>query len=106
MRSTLDNQTDHLWAVGQMLPYFFASSYVNYARYELYYRYLRSMKSLPEDVHTLFMQGQHTMRHASGASNSTWSDMIIESTFMRYGHSQGGTLTMSILQKGPWPYWY
>ena len=42
------------------------------------------------------MQGQHTMRHASGASNSTWCDMFIESTFMRYGHSQGGTLTMSI----------
>ena len=25
-----------------------------------------------------------------GASNLTWSDMFIESTFMRYGHSQGG----------------
>ena len=26
----------------------------------------------PEDVHALFMQGQHAMRHVSGASNSTW----------------------------------
>ena len=55
---------------------------------------------------TLGQQGQHTMRHASGASNSTWSDMFIESTFMKYGHSQGGTLTMSIPHKAPWPYWY
>ena len=30
------------------------------------------------------------MRHVSSASNSTWSDMFLESTFMRYGHSQGG----------------
>ena len=86
-----ENQTGHFIAVGQMLPYFFASSHVNYARYELYY--LRSMESLPEDVHSLFMQGQHTMRHvscASAVSNSTWSSMFIESSFMRYGHSQGG----------------
>ena len=49
-----------------------------------------SMKSLSEDVYSLLMQGQHTMRHVSGASNSTGSDMFIELTFMRYGHSQGG----------------
>ena len=48
------------------------------------------MKSLSEDFHSLFMQGLHTMRHVSDASISTWSDMFIESTFMRYGHSQGG----------------
>ncbi len=34
----------HLWAVEDMLPYFFASSHVNYARYGLYY--LRSMQCL------------------------------------------------------------
>ena len=77
----------HLWAVGWMLPYFFASSHVNYAIYELYY--LRSMESLPEDVHSLFLRRQHTMRHVScvsSVSNSTWSDMFIESTYIRYGH--------------------
>ena len=26
------------------------------------------------------------MRHVSDAPNSTWSDVFIESTFMRYGH--------------------
>ena len=30
------------------------------------------------------------MRHVCGASNSTWSDMFIESTFRWYGHGQGG----------------
>jgi len=27
----------HLWAVEQMMPYFFASAHFNYARYGLYY---------------------------------------------------------------------
>lgn len=30
------------------------------------------------------------MKQAPGAANSTWSDMYIETTSMRYGHSQGG----------------
>ncbi len=78
----------HLWALTQMIPYFFVASHVNYARYGLYY--LTSMEALPPEVKCFFLQGQHTMRHAAGASNATWSDMYIETTFMRYGHSQGG----------------
>ena len=34
-----------------------------------------------------------------GASNSTWSDMFIESTFMRYGHSQGGSTIITVNYK-------
>ena len=30
--------------------------------------------------------------YVCGASNSTWFDMFIESTFMRYGHIQGGLI--------------
>ena len=78
----------HLWVMSQMMPYFFASGHVNYARYGLYY--LRSMEALPHEVSERFLKGQHTMRHIAGASNATWSDMYIESTFMRFGHSQGG----------------
>ena len=36
----------HLWAMQQMIPYFFAAGHVNYARYGLYY--LRSMERLPD----------------------------------------------------------
>ncbi len=36
------------------------------------------------------LQGKHTMPHAAGASDSTWSDMYIGTTFMQYRHSQGG----------------
>ena len=76
----------YLWVVSQMVPYFFASVNMNYARYGMFY--LRSMTSLPTEIQ--FLQGQHTVRHVYGSSNSTWSDMFIESTFMWYGHSQGG----------------
>ena len=62
------------------------------------------MKSLPEDAHSLFMQDQHTIRHVSGASNSTWSDRFIESTFMRYGHNQDG-LTGINLNDNPIKRW-
>lgn len=84
----------HLWSVSQMMPYFFAAGHVNYARYGLYY--LRSMESLPQEVQAMFLKGLHTMRHIPGASNSTWSDMYIESTFMRYGHSQGGLTGLTL----------
>ena len=83
------------------MPYFFAAGHMNYARYGLYY--LRSMERLPPEVLSMFLKGQHTMRHLPGASNSTWSDMYIESTFMRFGHSQGGltglTLSPSAVQR-------
>ena len=35
----------HLWAMQQMIPYFFAAVHVNYASYGLYY--MRSMERLP-----------------------------------------------------------
>ena len=44
----------------------------------------------------MFLQGQQTVRHVCGASNSTWYDMFIESTFMWYGHSQGGLIGITL----------
>ena len=66
------------------MPYFFAAGHVNYARYGLFY--LRSMESLLSEVLILFMKGKHTMRHTPCSANSVWSDMFIETTFMRYSH--------------------
>ena len=43
------------------------------------------------------------MRHKAGLWNAIWSDMFIESTFMRYGHGPGGlvgiTLSPSTLKR-------
>ena len=38
------------------------------------------------------------MRHSPGASNSAWSDMYIETTFMHFGHSQGGLTGLTVNQ--------
>jgi hypothetical protein len=36
------------------------------------------------------------MRHNPGLWNALWSDMWIETTFMRYGHSQGGIIGITL----------
>lgn len=79
----------HLAAVEKMLPYFFASSHVNYARYGLY---LKSMQRLPFALLKKFMEGQHVMRHQDGLWNGLWSDLFIETTYMRYGHGPSGII--------------
>ena len=115
----------HLAAVTAMMPYFFSSAHFNYARYTyksifvvglmqlninynhlpsyivcsicrygLYY--LRSMEALPDDMLSEFMKGNHVMRHNPGLWNGIWSDMFIESTFMRYGHEAGGLVGLTL----------
>ena len=83
----------HPWALRQMMPYLFAASHVNCARYGLYN--LHSMETLPSKLKHYFLQKQHIRRHAASATNSTWSDMFSETTFMRYGHNQGGLTEIS-----------
>ena len=87
----------HLYAVSQILPYFFAAGHQHYARYGLYH--LRSMEKLPPDVEDRFMKGDHVMRHQRGLRNAIWSDMFIETTFMRYGKGPGGLIGVTLKPK-------
>ena len=80
----------HLASVHEMMPLFFAASQLNYARYGRYY--LREMEAMPEVVRQHFVNGEHTMHHNAGLFNGIWSDMAIETTFMRYGHGQSGIM--------------
>ena len=80
----------HLNVCKQMMPYFFAAGHVNYARYGLCY--LRSMERLSGKVLIQFMDGQHVMRHQHGLFNGIWSDMAIESTYMKHGKGPGGVI--------------
>jgi len=84
----------HLATYKQMLPYFFAAGHVNYARYGLCY--LREMERLPQEVLSHFMKGEHVMHHSAGLWNGIWSDMMIETTFMRYGHAPGGIVGITL----------
>ena len=80
----------HLSALEKMMPYFFSSGHINYARYGLYY--LRSMQQLHRDVQEKFLRGEHVMRHQDGLWNGLWSDLFIETTYMRYGKGPSGII--------------
>jgi hypothetical protein len=84
----------HLATFKEMMPYYFAAGHVNYARYGLYY--LRSMEKLPVHILSHFLKGEHVMHHIQGLWNGIWSDLFIESTFMRYGHSKGGIVGITL----------
>ncbi|PIK51925.1 hypothetical protein BSL78_11180 [Apostichopus japonicus] len=84
----------HLDTVNEMIPLFFAAGHTHYARYALYY--LRTMERLPSDVCKHFKDGEHTMHHVSGLFNGIWSDMAIETTFMRYGHGRRGIVGITL----------
>ncbi|KAJ8051196.1 hypothetical protein HOLleu_04675 [Holothuria leucospilota] len=66
------------------MPLFFAAGHTHYALYTLYY--LRTIERLAGEERKPFMNEEHTMHHISGFFNGIWTDMAIETTFMRYGH--------------------
>ena len=72
-----------------MLPYFAAASHWHYLRYATVY--LIKLKKLPSELLRKFLTGEHAMRLFNGLWNSVWSDMMIETTLMRYGHGPAGT---------------
>ena len=80
----------HLYACHKMMPYFFASGHINYARYGICY--LRTLHKLPKCILEAFLRGEHVMRHQDGIWNGIWSDMMIETTYMRYGKGPGGII--------------
>ena len=84
----------HLRAVSLMIPYFFTAGHHNYARYGLYY--LRSSEAIPDEICRQFLQGEHVTRHLAGAWNGMWTDMMIETTFMRYGKGPRGLIGITL----------
>ena len=61
------------------------------------------MIKLPSELLHKFLTGGNTMRHCNGLWNFIWSDMMIETTVMRYGHGPecmtGITLNESPLER-------
>ena len=83
----------HLYVCRKMMPNFFAAGHVNYARYGLCY--LRSMERLSGNVLQKFMAGEHVLRHQAGIFNGIWSDMAIETTYMKVGKGPSGMIGMT-----------
>ena len=58
--------------------------------------HLRSKESLGKEELSKFMKGEHVMHHVPGLWNGIWSDMFIETTFMRYGHGPRGIIGITL----------
>ena len=54
------------------------------------------MKSLPAAILERFLKGEHVIRHQKGFWNGIWTDMFIETTFMRYGKGPGGLIGLTL----------
>lgn len=56
------------------------------------------MTNFPEEVREPFMKDEHTvaMHHNAGLFNCIWSDMEIETTFMRYCHDKNGIIGITL----------
>ena len=80
----------HIYACKEMLPYFFAAGHINYARYGLFY--LLTMTKLPPNILDKFLSGEHVLHHKQGIWNGIWSDMMIETTFMKFGKGPTGII--------------
>ena len=80
----------HLYCCRMMMPYFFSAKHVNYARYGICY--INTMENLPPEVLTQFMKGEHVMRHQKGIWNAIWSDMMIETSYMKIGKGPLGVI--------------
>ena len=76
-----------------MVSYMFAANKYNYSRYGLYY--VRSMTWLGTEILDKFCQGQQSLHHTAGIYNGQWSDMFIETNWMRKGHGPGGIIGMT-----------
>ena len=72
---------DHLDTTASMLPYVFAYSHINYARWVTVY--IADMKILPQtapDVHAEFTMGNFGFRNTERSFNQVWSDAISDHT--------------------------
>ena len=80
----------HYYACKEMLPYFFAASHWNYARDGV--TYVRMMERLPNTILEACMKGEHVIHLQQGLWNGIWSDMGIESTYMKIGKGPSGII--------------
>ena len=81
----------YLEAVQQMMHYFWQRA----CQLCTIWAILPSVNGL-NAVRDRFMKGEHVMHHVPGVWNGIWGDMFIETTFMRYGHSHGGIIGITL----------
>ena len=56
------------------------------------------MCRLPDHIIEHFLLGEHTVRFRPGYVNAVSADQGIDSSCMRYGHSEGGLTVITLLE--------
>ena len=87
----------HVATLKEMHQYYFAAGRANYARGVA--AYMMNIGNLPATIVKGFLEGNHVMRYQRGIWNGISSDMFIESTFMRFGHSKTGIVGSTLKQE-------
>ena len=77
---------------------FFSSGHHNYARSSVIDR--KNFQTMPPNVFKSFLKGEHTMHHKPGRANGVAGDYFMESTLMRYGHSNRGMIGITESELG------
>ena len=80
----------HLHPCYKMMPYFFVTGHVNYVRYGLCY--LRTIRKLPGIVLEQFLKDEYVVRYHDEHWNRIWTNIMIESAYMRHGEGAGGII--------------
>ena len=64
------------------------------------------MRNLPPELEERFLRGEHTTIYQRGRWNGIWSDMLIDTTFMKYGKGPGGLIGVTLPQRSvkKWAY--
>ena len=52
--------------------------------------YLHLTEKLSGDILNKFIKGEHGMKHQKRLWNGIWSDMMVETTYMKYGKGPSG----------------
>ena len=87
----------HLYASKEMLPYFFAAGHWNYARDGV--AYVRMMENLPVGLLVGFLNGEHVIHLQKGWWNGIWTDMAIETSYMKLGKGPTGVIGITTNEK-------
>ena len=73
-----------------MMPYFYSAGHWNYFRDGLIY--LRTIEHLSDTLLEKFLVGEHVIHLQKGFWNGVWSNMAIESTYMKTGKGPRGMI--------------
>ena len=87
----------HIHTLKLMLPCFAAAGHCYYLCYAP--AYLMKMTKLPRNLLKKVSDEEHARQHQNGIWNSIWSNTMIESTLMRYGHGPNGMARLTFHKK-------